>query len=202
MKKIAYTFSLICFVFVSCSDDESKLTQCSDSVFTGEATDITTHSAVINGYFSFYGEINDFIGDFDYTELIDSVVIAKENINSFLAITFDIHDDVDVSSAPDSVKFFQNPYDVSFIGAGCRVSEYHDFREGKLILSNKTKIRRYSMKVDGLTSMTKYYYKTVLAFRPVYQVDCPTLNLHYSNTTLGDRYDYYVYGETKEFTTL
>ena len=202
MKKTAYMFLLVCLTLLSCSEDDSKLTYCGDSVVTGEVTDVTSTSAVINGYFSFYGEVNNFIGDVDYTELNDSVLVPKEELNSLIRVYFDIQDSIDVSNAPDSIMIYETPYDVQFIGAGYRISRYHDFRESELFLSADTKIRRYSSKVEGLTPSTTYYYKTVLAFRPVYVVDSPDINLYLTNAKIGDWFDYYVYGATKEFTTL
>lgn len=202
MKKTAYVWLLACLPMFSCSEDDSKLTFASDSVYTGNVTDITSTSAVINGYFSFYGEVNDFIGDVDYTELIDSGRVSKEEFEILLRDYYHIYDKVDISKLPDSVSVYATPYDVQFVGAGYRISRYHDFRESKLVISDETKIRHYSSPIDGLTPDVTYYYKTALVFRPIFVVDCAEAELHEINIALGDWYDYFVYGATKKFTTL
>lgn len=200
MKLMKYIPILLLFLLISCSDDERKLTYSSDSVYTGEVLDITSNSAVINGYFSFFGEVNDFLAGNDYSALQDSIVIPKTDINK-IREQFHISEQIDVTDAPDTLIFTFAAYDVEFLSAGFCYSLFHDFHDITYVVSSATKIKHFSFTLEGLTPATQYFYRTVVIFHPIIKLECPALHKTFAPIYTGDDYDYYVYGMTKSFTT-
>lgn len=196
-------FSLLLLVFASCSKDESKLIVGGDSIRTDGATDITATSAVVSGYYNFFGEMNEYLQGTDYTQFNESVVLHRNEVAEFLDL-LDIKAEVVIpAGCPDSVVLNLAASDLDFMGAGVCYDSIPQFLTPQYVSSAQTKIKHYSEKLSPLKPNRTYYYKTFIKFRMECSLTCPQIpSIHSNRVDLGDTYDYYVYGETRSFQTL
>lgn len=220
IKSLVYSLSslvLIAMVMVSCEKDESKIKMNFNSVTTGNVSNITRTSAVIDGYYNYYGVMGSMLEagfeTFDYQDLVLSKDLLYLDYELFSQVLDTLKKDVIlVDFRTDDAEFYQ---------AGVAISERRDFYEGDgtkgTIYSKskhlKPKVDYFSDKIEGLKPGTKYYYKTYISTSLVGDCTSPQLqNVNGEPWKLSDnleiseedflRVHYVVYGDTKSFTTL
>lgn len=204
MKNLVYTLIAICFIVASCSDDENKLTWTSDSVKTMEALNITSTNAELNGYINFFGEMNDFLDGLEYSDFEEEDTLSTEDL--ILILNLSGIESIDIpENCPDSVVIKSNLCDFEFIEAGMCYDINHDFRDVIYVPSTNVKVKHISTSLSNLQPNTTYFYKTYLKFKMIYELTCDQIPALNSGVMVDDGdnfYAYYVYGDTKSFTTL
>ena len=225
MKKLNNIFQVVAVLCISClgiscSDDASKITVDLESVSTGEVSDITSTSAVISGYYSYYATIGSMVGEgfeqYDSEDKVSKADLLMLSEKEFKPI-------VDTLSV-DSVTLVFNAYDMAFDQGGICISEKRDFFEGVQTFNEMSNIiytrgkvhtktiESFTDEITGLKPGTTYYYKTYLATYLISIYSSPELqNVNGMPWSYIDgvgeyrieglKENYVIYGVTKSFTT-
>ena len=204
--------AMIPLLMVSCSEDENLISISDGYIHTGEATEVTANSAVLNGsynYFSTIGYLFSTIQQFGlYDGKIDTASLAlyARSYHNPQTIQFS-------ADCPDSVMISITDADADFQCAGVIYSENRDFYESVTMSADELKLNSFALKTQTvLKPATTYWYKSFIRVEPILLIRCKDQGIsfyaqysdmmEYLGLENDGFYDYCVYGDTKSFTTL
>lgn len=188
--------AVIASLFLSCSKDEDKLSISSDNVITGDIENVTTTSADVYGSYNFYSAVGSILESMQLN-YSGAAMVDTATIKSML---IDTPDYTFPKECGDSAMIFYEPVDVEFVSAGLVYSENSDFYDCKELAMGRLRILAFAETLSDLKPSTQYYYKTFISYNVIYRIVNEELSIDKNIDYEVQRY--YVYGDTKSFTTL